>query len=61
MRHRIRAIVWLLAAYVLGINGFGAYSLYSTYRLTSMPFDRAARKAPINAAQQLTTDAGVEA
>jgi putative transposase len=36
MRHRIRAIAWLLAAYVLGINGFGAYSLYSTYWLTSI-------------------------
>jgi two-component system phosphate regulon sensor histidine kinase PhoR len=34
MNYRIRTITWLLAACVLGINGFQAYWLYSTYKLT---------------------------
>lgn len=42
MQHRIRLITWLLAACVLGINGFQAYWLYSTYKLTTAQLDRAA-------------------
>jgi two-component system phosphate regulon sensor histidine kinase PhoR len=60
MQHRIRTIIWLLAACVLGINGFQAYWLYSTYRLTTTQFDRAAHEALVATVQQQLI-AGVEA
>ncbi|TVT43288.1 HAMP domain-containing histidine kinase [Hymenobacter setariae] len=60
MQHRIRLITWLLAACVLGINGFQAYWLYSTYKLTTAQLDRAAHQALVAAVQQQLI-AGVEA
>ncbi|TPG66163.1 sensor histidine kinase [Hymenobacter nivis] len=59
MQHRIRIITWLLAACVLGINGFQAYWLCSTYRLTTAQFDRAAHDALVATVQQQLI-AGVE-
>jgi two-component system phosphate regulon sensor histidine kinase PhoR len=60
MQHRIRLITWLLAACVLGINGFQAYWLYSTYTLTTAQLDRAAHQALVAAVQQQLI-AGVQA
>jgi two-component system phosphate regulon sensor histidine kinase PhoR len=55
MQHRIRLIIWLLAACVLGINGFQAYWLYSTYKLTITQFDRAVHETLVLAVQQQLT------
>jgi two-component system phosphate regulon sensor histidine kinase PhoR len=55
MQHRIRIITWLLAACVLGINGFQAYWLYSTYKLTITQFDRAVHETLVLAVQQQLT------
>lgn len=55
MQHRIRLIIWLLAACVLGINGFQAYWLYSTYKLTVTQFDRAVHETLVLAVQQQLT------
>jgi two-component system phosphate regulon sensor histidine kinase PhoR len=55
MQHRIRIITWLLAACVLGINGFQAYWLYSTYKLTVAQFDRAVHETLVLAVQQQLT------
>ncbi|TDN36806.1 HAMP domain-containing histidine kinase [Hymenobacter sp. UV11] len=55
MQHRIRVITWLLAACVLGINGFQAYWLYSTYQLTTTQFDRAVHATLVLAVQQQLT------
>jgi two-component system phosphate regulon sensor histidine kinase PhoR len=52
MNYRIRTITWLLAACVLGINGFQAYWLYSTYKLTVTQFDRAIHETLVLAVQQ---------
>jgi two-component system phosphate regulon sensor histidine kinase PhoR len=60
MQHRIRIITWLLAACVLGTNGFQAYWLYSTYKLTIAQVDRAAHQALVASVQQQLI-AGVEA
>jgi hypothetical protein len=55
MQHRTRIITWLLAACVLGINGFQAYWLYSTYQLTVTQFDRAMHETLVLAVQQQLT------
>lgn len=55
MQHRIRIITWLLAACVLGINGFQAYWLYSTYKLTVTQFDRTVHETLVLAVQQQLT------
>jgi two-component system phosphate regulon sensor histidine kinase PhoR len=55
MQHRIRIITLLLAACVLGINGFQAYWLYSTYKLTITQFDRAVHETLVLAVQQQLT------
>jgi two-component system phosphate regulon sensor histidine kinase PhoR len=55
MQHRIRLITWLLAACVLGINGFQAYWLYSTYKLTITQFDRTVHETLVLAVQQQLT------
>jgi len=55
MQHRIRIITWLLAACVLGINGFQAYWLYSTYQLTTTQFDRTVHETLVLAVQQQLT------
>jgi len=55
MNNRIRTITWLLAACVLGINGFQAYWLYSTYQLTITQFDRAVHETLVLAVQQQLT------
>ena len=55
MQHRIRIITWLLAVCVLGINGFQAYWLYSTYKLTLTQFDRTAHETLVLAVQQYLT------
>jgi two-component system phosphate regulon sensor histidine kinase PhoR len=55
MNYRIRTITWLLAACVLGINGFQAYWLYSTYKLTITQFDRAVHETLVLAVQQQLT------
>jgi signal transduction histidine kinase len=60
MQHRIRIITWLLAACVLGINGFQAYWLYSTYRLTRTQWNRTVHQALVAAVQQQLI-VGVEA
>ncbi|WP_460575394.1 sensor histidine kinase [Hymenobacter coalescens] len=52
MKRRIRSIFWLLAACILGINGFQAYWLYNTYRLTASQFDRTAREALLAVVQR---------
>jgi two-component system phosphate regulon sensor histidine kinase PhoR len=55
MQYRIRLITWLLAACVLGINGFQAYWLYSTYKLTITQFDRTVHETLVLAVQQQLT------
>jgi two-component system phosphate regulon sensor histidine kinase PhoR len=55
MQHRIRIITWLLAACVLGINGFQAYWLYTTYKLTIAQFDRTGHETLVLAVQQQLT------
>jgi two-component system phosphate regulon sensor histidine kinase PhoR len=55
MQHRIRIVTWLLAICVLGINGFQAYWLYSTYKLTVTQFDRTVHETLVLAVQQQLT------
>lgn len=55
MPHRIRLITWLLAACVLGINGFQAYWLYSTYHLTRTQWGRTVHETLELAVQQYLT------
>ncbi|RZK32583.1 MAG: sensor histidine kinase, partial [Hymenobacter sp.] len=55
MHHRIRLVTWLLAACVLGINGFQAYWLYSTYQLTAAQLTRTAHESLVLAVQQQLT------
>ena len=55
MNYRIRTITWLLAICVLGINGFQAYWLYSTYQLTITQFDRTVHETLVLAVQQQLT------
>ncbi|OON66481.1 sensor histidine kinase [Hymenobacter sp. CRA2] len=45
MKRRIRIIFWLMAACILGINGFQAYWLYNTYELTNAQFSRTTNEA----------------
>jgi two-component system phosphate regulon sensor histidine kinase PhoR len=45
MKRRIRSIFWLMVVCMVGINGFQAYWLYSTYQLTATEFSRTAREA----------------
>ncbi|RAK70622.1 sensor histidine kinase [Hymenobacter edaphi] len=45
MKRRIRTIFWLLAACILGINGFQAYWLYTTYQLSRTQFERTTTEA----------------
>lgn len=52
MNPRARLLPWLLAACILGINGFQAYWLVSTYHLTRAQFDRAVHEALVAAVQQ---------
>jgi signal transduction histidine kinase len=52
MKRRIRSIFWLMAACILGINGFQAYWLYQTYRLTGEQFERATREALLAVVQR---------
>ncbi|WP_133273419.1 sensor histidine kinase [Hymenobacter radiodurans] len=52
MKRRIRSIFWLMAACILGINGFQAYWLYNTYQLTSQQFDRTTREALLAVVQR---------
>jgi len=44
MKRRIRSIFWLMVLCMVGINGFQAYWLYSTYQLTATQFSRTARE-----------------
>lgn len=58
MKRRIRTIFWLLAACILGINGFQAYWLYNTYQLSRAQFERTTREALLAVVQrQLLTSA----
>ncbi|RTQ48103.1 HAMP domain-containing histidine kinase [Hymenobacter gummosus] len=58
MKRRIRSIFWLLAACILGINGFQAYWLYNTYQLSRTQFERTTREALVAVVQrQLLTGA----
>ncbi len=52
MKRRIRFIFWLMVACVGGINGFQAYWLYTTYRLTASQFARTAREALASVVQR---------
>lgn len=45
MKRRIRIIFWLMAACILGINGFQAYWLYTTYQLSNAQFVRTTDEA----------------
>ncbi|MCC2546479.1 HAMP domain-containing histidine kinase [Hymenobacter sp. BT175] len=45
MKRRIRSIFWLMTLCILGINGFQAYWLYTTYQLTVDQFGRTANEA----------------
>lgn len=45
MKRRIRSIFWLMAACILGINGFQAYWLYTTYQLSRRQFERTTSEA----------------
>jgi two-component system phosphate regulon sensor histidine kinase PhoR len=55
MPYRTRLITWLLAACVLGINGFQAYWLYSTYQLTRTQWSRTVHETLELAVQQYLT------
>jgi two-component system phosphate regulon sensor histidine kinase PhoR len=52
MKSRALLLPWLLAVCILGINGFQAYWLVSTYRLTRTQFDRGVHEALVAAVQQ---------
>jgi signal transduction histidine kinase len=61
MKRRIRSIFLLMVVCMVGINGFQAYWLYTTYQLTASQFARTVRDAlatvvqrqQVNAARQL--------
>lgn len=58
MKRRIRSIFWLMAACILGINGFQTYWLYNTYRLSRTQFERTTHEALLAVTQrQLLTGA----
>ncbi|UPL50189.1 sensor histidine kinase [Hymenobacter sublimis] len=52
MKSRSLLLSWLLAACLLGMNGFQAYWLVSTYRLTRTQFYRGIHEALVAAVQQ---------
>ncbi|WP_139922273.1 cell wall metabolism sensor histidine kinase WalK [Hymenobacter sp. DG01] len=52
MKSRALLLPWLLAGCLLGMNGFQAYWLVSTYRLTRLQFDREIHQAVVAAVQQ---------
>lgn len=52
MKSRLRSIFWLMSLCMLGINGFQAYWLYTTYQLTTAQFTRTAHEALVAALQQ---------
>lgn len=52
MKSRALLLPWLLAVCVLGMNGFQAYWLVNTYRLTRTQFDRGVHEALVAAVQQ---------
>ena len=52
MKSRALLLPWLLAGCLLGMNGFQAYWLVSTYRLTRTQFDRGIHEALVAAVQQ---------
>ncbi|HEX8427012.1 HAMP domain-containing sensor histidine kinase [Hymenobacter sp.] len=52
MKSRLRIIFWLMSLCMLGINGFQAYWLYTTYQLTATQFTRTAHEALLAVAQQ---------
>ncbi|MCB2406501.1 sensor histidine kinase [Hymenobacter lucidus] len=52
MKRRIRSIFWLMTLCILGINGFQAYWLYTTYQLTNSQFERTVREALLAVLQQ---------
>ncbi|MBC6610802.1 sensor histidine kinase [Hymenobacter sp. BT507] len=52
MKNRLRIIFWLISLCMLGINGFQAYWLYSTYQLNTAQFARTAHEALLAVVQQ---------
>lgn len=52
MKSRLRIIFWLMSLCMLGINGFQAYWLYTTYQLTATQFTRTAHEALLSVVQQ---------
>jgi two-component system phosphate regulon sensor histidine kinase PhoR len=52
MKSRALLLPWLLAICLLGMNGFQAYWLVSTYRLTRLQFDREIHEAVVASVQQ---------
>ena len=52
MKSRLRIIFWLMSLCMLGINGFQAYWLYTTYQLTTTQFTRTAHEALLAVLQQ---------
>jgi two-component system phosphate regulon sensor histidine kinase PhoR len=52
MKSRALLLPWLLAGCLLGMNGFQAYWLVSTYRLTRTQFERGIHEALVAAVQQ---------
>ncbi|UOG76403.1 HAMP domain-containing histidine kinase [Hymenobacter tibetensis] len=52
MKSRLRIIFWLMSLCMLGINGFQAYWLHSTYQLTKAQFARTAHEALLTVLQQ---------
>jgi len=55
MKSRLRIIFWLMSLCMLGINGFQAYWLYTTYQLTETQFARTAHEALLAVLQQQQT------
>lgn len=52
MRFRPSLLPWLLAVCILGVNGFQAYWLVSTYQFTRAQFDQVVHEALVAAVQQ---------
>ncbi|MBO3272445.1 sensor histidine kinase [Hymenobacter defluvii] len=52
MKSRLRVIFWLISLCMLGINGFQAYWLYTTYRLNTAQFARTAHEALLAVVQR---------
>ncbi|WP_375436947.1 sensor histidine kinase [uncultured Hymenobacter sp.] len=52
MKSRLRVIFWLMSLCMLGINGFQAYWLYTTYQLTTTQFARTAHEALLTVLQR---------